>query len=81
MEQLRPRMDDLQFQAFDLYMTKSWPAAEVAATLGISVARVYLTKHRVSAMLKNEVRRLERSMERRFQEHLLRGVTRPKAAP
>jgi RNA polymerase sigma-70 factor (ECF subfamily) len=70
MEQLRPRMDDLQFQAFDLYVTKGWPAAEVATTLGISVARVYLTKHRVSALLKKELRALQRAMERHFQQQL-----------
>ncbi len=37
--------------------------ADVAQTLGISVARVYLTKHRVSAVLKKEVRRLEKIAE------------------
>ena len=34
----------------------------IAQTLGISVARVYLTKHRVSALLKKEVMRLERQV-------------------
>ena len=42
---------------------KSWPAAEVAQTLGISVARVYLTKHRVAKAVKQEMQRLERQVE------------------
>ena len=46
-----------------LYVTKAWPPRRVAETLGISVARVYLTKHRVAAMLKKEVRRLEKAAE------------------
>ena len=63
MEQLRQRIDGRQFQAFDLYVTKGWSPADVPRTLGISVARVYLTKHRVSLLLKKEVQRLERAAE------------------
>ena len=63
MERVRERIEERQFQVFDLYVTKGWRPAEVAQTLGISVARVYLTKHRVSAVLKKEVQRLERNAE------------------
>ena len=64
MEQVRGRIDERQFQVFDLYAAKGWPAGEVAKTLGISVARVYLTKHRVAALLKKEVQRLEKAAEK-----------------
>jgi RNA polymerase sigma-70 factor (ECF subfamily) len=64
MERIRGHIDERQFQIFDLNVAKGWPAAEVAQTLGISVARVYLTKHRISALVKREVRRLARQMER-----------------
>jgi DNA-directed RNA polymerase specialized sigma24 family protein len=50
-----------QFQIFDLNALKEWPAAEVAKSLGVSLASVYVTKHRVSAALKKEMVRLERS--------------------
>lgn len=60
LERVRERIDERQFQIFDLYVTKGWPAERVAKTLGISIARVYLTKHRVAALLKREVRRLEK---------------------
>ena len=63
MEHVRGRIDERQFQVFDLYAAKGWPAGDVAQTLGISIARVYLTKHRVGALLKKEVRRLERAAE------------------
>ena len=65
MEQVRERIDERQFQMFDLYVMKGWPPAEVAKTLGISIARVYLTKHRVAALLKKEVQRLEKAAELR----------------
>jgi len=63
MERVREKIDERQFQVFDLYVTKGWPPGEVAKTLGISIARVYLAKHRVSAMLKKEVTRLEKTAE------------------
>ena len=59
LERVRDRIDERQFQVFDLNVMKNRPAAEVAKTLGISVARVYLAKHRVSAALKKEIARLE----------------------
>ena len=58
MERLRERIDERQFQVFDLCVTKGWPPGDVAKTLGISNARVYLTRHRVTTMLKKEVKRL-----------------------
>ena len=54
-------IDERQFQIFDLYATKGWPAGRVAKMLGVSVARVYLTKHRVTALLKKHVGRLEKA--------------------
>ena len=69
MTQVRAKIEERQFQIFDLYVLKAWPPKDVARTLGISLARVYLTKHRVAALLKQEVRRLEQ-----VAEQSLRGV-------
>ena len=63
MERVRARIDERQFQIFDLYVTKGWPPGRVAKTLGVSIARVYLTKHRVAMVLKKEVQRLEKAAE------------------
>ena len=62
LERVRGHIEERQFQVFDLYVVKGWSPQDVAQTLGISVARVYLTKHRVSALLKKEVMRLERQV-------------------
>jgi RNA polymerase sigma factor (sigma-70 family) len=59
LERVRDRIDERLYQVFDLNVMKGWSASEAAKTLGISVARVYLTKHRVSAILKKEIARLE----------------------
>src|SRR5437016_4878057 len=42
LERVRGQIEERQFQVFDLYVIKEWPPAEVAQTLGISIARVYL---------------------------------------
>jgi RNA polymerase sigma-70 factor (ECF subfamily) len=63
LEIVRARIDGRHFQIFDLYVTKNWSAEHVARTLGISVARVYLTKHRISAAVIKETRRLEKQLE------------------
>ena len=47
-----------QFQMFDLYTIKEQPAQEVARQLNVPVAQVYLAKHRISSLLKNELTRL-----------------------
>jgi hypothetical protein len=39
---------------------KEWPAQKVAAQLRVSVGQVYLARHRVSALIKKEVKTLER---------------------
>jgi RNA polymerase sigma factor (sigma-70 family) len=48
-----------QFQIFDCYVRKEWPAQKVAEQLKVSVGQVYLARHRVSAVLKKEIRQLE----------------------
>jgi RNA polymerase sigma-70 factor (ECF subfamily) len=60
LERLKDRISERDYQIFDLNVTKGWSAAEVARTLRVSAARVYLTKHRVTTQIRREVRRLER---------------------
>lgn len=48
-----------QFQIFDLYVNKRLAVAEVSAALGVNAGQVYLAKHRVSSLLKKELKRLE----------------------
>jgi RNA polymerase sigma factor (sigma-70 family) len=63
MERVRQRIDERQFQIFDLFVTKGWPGAEVAKAMKVSIALVYVTRFRVTALVKKEVRRLEQAAE------------------
>jgi RNA polymerase sigma factor (sigma-70 family) len=60
LERVKTQTSPRQYQIFDLYVLQNWPAADVAHTLRISMAQIYLAKHRVSNLLKNEVKRLDR---------------------
>ena len=51
-----------QYEIFHLHVVKKMPAARVAMALNVSAAQVYLAKHRITALVKKEVRRLEREM-------------------
>jgi RNA polymerase sigma-70 factor (ECF subfamily) len=48
-----------QYQIFDCYVVKEWPAQRVQRDLGVNLAQVYLAKHRVAALLKKEVEALQ----------------------
>ena len=64
LERVKQQFSLKQFQIFDLLVLKEWPAADVARSLGVSLANVYVTKHRVAAAVKKEMMRLEREMEK-----------------
>ena len=64
LERLQAQFSLKQIQMFDLHALKEWPAADVARSLGVSVANVYVTKHRVASALKKEMARLERELEK-----------------
>ena len=53
--QVSPR----QYQIFDYYVIKQWEAKKVQDKLNVSMAQVYLAKHRVGAVLKKELKKLE----------------------
>jgi RNA polymerase sigma factor (sigma-70 family) len=57
---VKRKIEPKQFQIFDCYVRKEWSATKVAARLGVSVGQVYLARHRVGALLKKEVRALEK---------------------
>ena len=61
-QRIRRQVDPRQFQIFDCYVLKQWSPKEVTRTLGVSMGQVYLAKHRISALVKKEVERLEAEM-------------------
>src|SRR6266404_5907705 len=61
LERVRGNFSLKQFQVFDLIVQKEWPAADVARSLGVSLASVYVTKHRIVTAVKREIKRLART--------------------
>ena len=59
---VKQQVNPKQFQMFNFYVLKQWPVKEVAKTLGVTVAQVYLAKHRISASVKKEVTRLQKGL-------------------
>jgi RNA polymerase sigma factor (sigma-70 family) len=62
---VKKKVEPKQFQIFDCYVRKEWPAQKVAERLGVNVGQVYLARHRVGALLKKEIKALERSAVRK----------------
>jgi len=58
-KRVRCQVDPRQFQIFDSYVLKQWPVKDVKNTLGVSAAQVYIAKHRISSLIKKEIKRLE----------------------
>jgi RNA polymerase sigma factor (sigma-70 family) len=59
---VKRRLDPQKYQIFDCYVNKGWPAPKVASTFGQSLDQVYVAKHRITQLIKDEVARLEVEM-------------------
>jgi len=56
------QVDAKHFQLYDCYVLKQWPVRDVARTFGVNAGQVYLIKHRLSALIKEEINKLEKQM-------------------
>jgi RNA polymerase sigma-70 factor (ECF subfamily) len=59
LQRVKDRVKPVQFQMFELYVMKQMPIKKVTALLGVNFGQVYLAKHRITALLREEVRKLE----------------------
>lgn len=59
LEKVKLQVSPKQYQIFDSYVLKEWDAKKVQSVLGVSMAQVYLAKHRVGSVLKKELAKLE----------------------
>lgn len=60
--QVKSRVAPKQFQIFDCYVIKGWGVRRVMDELGVSMAQVYLAKHRIGNLIKKEVEGLEKQL-------------------
>ena len=59
MIKIRRQLDPEKYQIFDFLINKEWSPQKVAETFQISVNQVYLAKHRITELIKEEVDRLK----------------------
>jgi RNA polymerase sigma-70 factor (ECF subfamily) len=52
---LKRKVDPKHFQIFDLTAIRGWDASKAAKLLGVSSAQVYIVRHRLKKMLKEEL--------------------------
>jgi RNA polymerase sigma factor (sigma-70 family) len=58
-QRVKRRVSIEQYQMFDLFVLKQWTARDVARTLGVTTAHVYVEKHRLSKLIRKEYEALE----------------------
>jgi RNA polymerase sigma-70 factor (ECF subfamily) len=63
LERVRHQVTPKQFQIFDLSVLRQLPVSKVTQLLKVNAAQVYLARHRVGALVKKQVKRLEARAE------------------
>ena len=59
---VKQRVSPRQFQIFDAYVIKQWGVKKVMTELDVSMAQVYLAKHRVGGLIKKELAELSKQL-------------------
>ena len=59
LERLQLKVSTEHFQVFHLNVVSGVSGPEVVRTLGVSIAQVYVVRHRLTRLLKQEVARLQ----------------------
>ena len=59
LQKVKGQVSPKQFQIFDCYVVKGWSTQQVQETLDVSVTQVYLAKHRVGKLVKQEIEALQ----------------------
>jgi RNA polymerase sigma-70 factor (ECF subfamily) len=59
LSRVKAQVSPKQYQIFDYYVIRQWDVDKVQKKLNVSMAQVYLAKHRVGAVLKKELAKLE----------------------
>ena len=60
LEQVKRQVSPKQYQMFDLHTLQNLSVQDTAQTLQVSVASVYMAKHRVARLLKKAIKELQK---------------------
>jgi RNA polymerase sigma-70 factor (ECF subfamily) len=61
-EHVKRRINPKHYQLFDLYVFQHWPVHKITKALKVNRGWVYLVKHRVSALVRQEIKALKKQM-------------------
>lgn len=56
---VKRRLDPQKYQIFDFCVNKEWTPKKIAEAFSIPITQVYLAKHRVTEMIKEEVKKMQ----------------------
>jgi RNA polymerase sigma factor (sigma-70 family) len=59
-ERVKKQTSPSQFQIFDAYVIKGWDVDKVKEDLGVTSSQVYLAKHRIGALIRKEIEKLQK---------------------
>lgn len=59
LERVKQQVKPAHYQIFDCAVAKQWPASRIASELRVNIAQVYLIKHRLSSLLKRELKSVQ----------------------
>ena len=62
LEQVKRQVSPRQYQMFDLHVLQNLSVRDTARTMQVSVASVYMAKHRISRLVKREILKLKKKM-------------------
>lgn len=63
LSRVKAQVSPKQYQIFDFYVIRQWDVEKVQEKLNVSTAQIYLAKHRVGAVLKKELAKLEEASD------------------
>jgi RNA polymerase sigma factor (sigma-70 family) len=61
-QRVKQEVKEEHYVIFDLHVFKGWSALRVARALHVSIGKVYLIKHRLTGMIKREIKRLDKAL-------------------
>jgi RNA polymerase sigma-70 factor (ECF subfamily) len=59
LQKVKERVKPKQYQMFDLYVIKQWPIKKITSALGVNFGQVYLAKHRLTGLIREELKKLQ----------------------
>ena len=62
LRRIKGKVDPSYFQAYELNVFQNWPAAKAAAAINVNRARLYLIKHRINRLIKEEIEHLQKEI-------------------